>query len=99
MKELQRKRYTLKEEEALSFEIDKETLEDFKNLIYDLKENGVYMDFTWVEDDTFTNDENKILHIVKNDNIKSTWNDLSEECAGYYKSSIVTVDLNNIPDI
>ena len=49
MKELQRKRYTLKEEEALSFEIDKETLEDFKKLIYDLKENGVYMDFTWVE--------------------------------------------------
>lgn len=99
MEALQRKRYTLKEKEALSFEIDKETLEDFKTLIYDLEENGVYMDFTWVEDDTFTNDENKILHIVKNDNIKATWNDLSEECGGYYKSSIVTVDLNYIPDI
>ena len=99
MEALQRKRYTLKEKEALSFEIDKETLEDFKTLIYDLEENGVYMDFTWLEDDTFTNDENKILHIVKNDNIKATWNDLSEECGGYYKSSIVTVDLNYIPDI
>ena len=99
MEALQRKRYALKEKEALSFEIDKETLEDFKTLIYDLEENGVYMDFTWVEDDTFTNDENKILHIVKNDNIKATWNDLSEEYGGYYKSSIVTVDLNYIPDI
>lgn len=99
MEALSNKRYTLKENETLSFEIDKETLEQFKNLIYDLEEKGVYMDFTWLEDDTFTDDESKILHIVKDNNIKTTWNDLYEECGGYYKSSIVTVDLNNIPDI
>ena len=72
MEALSKKIYTLKENDILSFEIDNEILEQFKNLIYDLEENGVYMDFIWVEDNTFINDENKILHIVKNDNIKST---------------------------
>lgn len=99
METLSKKIYTLKENDILSFEIDNEILEQFKNLIYDLEENGVYMDFIWVEDNTFINDENKILHIVKNDNIKSTWNDLSKDCGGYYKNSIVTVNLINIPDI
>lgn len=99
MEALSNKRYTLKENDTLSFEIDNEILEQFKNLIYDLEENGVYMDFIWIENNTFTNDENKILHIVNNDNIKATWNDLSEDCGGYYKNSIVTVDLKNIPDI
>ena len=32
MEALSNKRYTLKENETLSFEIDKETLEQFKNL-------------------------------------------------------------------
>ena len=57
------------------------------------------MDFIWLEDHTFIDDENKILHIVKNDNIKVTWNDLSNKCDGYYKNTIVTVDLKNIPEI
>lgn len=99
MEALQNKRYTLKENDILSFQIDNEILEQFKSLIYDLEENGVYMDFIWVEDNTFTNNESNILHIVKDDSIKAAWNDLSEECHWYYKNSIVTVDLKNIPDI
>ena len=99
MKELQHRRYTFKENHTLSFEIDNEILEQFKNLIYDLENNGVYMDFIWSEDNTFTNDENKILHIVENDSIKAAWKDLYEDCGGYYKNSIITVDLNDIPEI
>ena len=99
MEALSKKIYTLKENDILSFEIDNEILEQFKNLIYDLEENCVHMDFIWLEDHTFIDDENKILHIVKNDNIKVTWNDLSNKCDGYYKNTIVTVDLKNIPEI
>ncbi len=47
MKELQIGKYTFKEYEILSFEVDKQTLDDFKTLIYNLENLGVYMDFIW----------------------------------------------------
>ena len=93
------KKYKLEEKEVLSFELDNETLSQFEDLIYDLEEKGVYMDFTWVEDYKFTSDKTTMLHIVKNDNLKPKWDYLSKECSNYYKSSIVTVDLSSTPDI
>ena len=60
MKELQNKKYTFEEYEVLSFEIDKKTLEDFRTLIYELEDLGVYMDFIWYEDSKFINGENCI---------------------------------------
>ena len=47
MKELQIGKYTFNEYEILSFEVDKQTLDDFKTLIYNLENLGVYMDFIW----------------------------------------------------
>lgn len=99
MKELQNKKYTFEEYEVLSFEIDKKTLEDFRTLIYELEDLGVYMDFIWYEDSKFINDENCILHIIEDNKFKATWGDLSEQQEELYKSSIVKVDLEYTPDI
>lgn len=99
MKELQIGKHTFKEYEILSFEIDKQTLDDFKTLIYNLENLGVYMDFIWEEDFKFTNEENSILHIIENNEIKATWSDLAQKNNQSYRSNIVRVDLGNTPDI
>lgn len=99
MKELQNKKYTFEEYEVLSFEIDKKILEDFRTLIYELEDLGVYMDFIWYEDSKFINDEKFILHIIEDNKFKAMWSDLSEQQDEFYKSSIVKVDLGYTPDI
>lgn len=98
MKELDNQNYIFKEQEVLSLELDKNILDKFKKLVYDLEGIGVYMDFMWKECSQFTDDGSKILHIVKN-NIKVKWEELSEECYEFYKSNIVTVDLKSSPEI
>ena len=84
--------------DVISFEVDIQTASDFRCLINSLEEMGVCIDFSWYMDSKFNSDDTQFIHIESN----SKNRDLSEigyEKYHYYKSKIVTVNLDYHEDL
>lgn len=90
--------YKLIFKNIITFEVDLNTAKDFENLIYELEELGVYMDFIFNIDTKFCTMDTRLIHIEK---LKEEvlWEHISTSKYNYYESDVVTVDLKYNTDI
>lgn len=82
----------------ISFEVDSNTAKEFENLLDELENLGVYMDFIFNIDCKFNKENNKLIHIEKFPTLLS-WKEISTKKHHYFKSEVVTVNLESNPYI
>ncbi len=82
----------------ISFEVDLKTAKDFEDLISKLENLGVYIDFNFNIDSNLTNEESRLIHIEEI-NKKNTRDTIFAKKYHYFESKVVTVNLEDNPDL
>lgn len=84
--------------DIISFEVTLQTAKEFTELIDKIEELGVYMDFIFHINNSFNKENSVLIHIEKS---KSSleWEEISENKVDYFKSKVVTVNLEYSPEL